>query len=314
MSPNLHMNSGGVAHDNDFSTHNNSHATNHIYLHPGPNHGEFDNWMRQIGSLLQVAPAYTALKPALELITATFAPQRLFLISHAALPELDVDAYIEILVVMDENRSTSKQLMKSFLKMACFRQKEVIINFDTSFNIEKGINSGHPHYCAFCKEEFLVFSGSPYRLPMPSVETMDELTAELPEKFNQLILQSDRFLVEAQRLIENQSANLAALMLHQCLEYMYKNILFIYGRDFYKTHRLSKLQPKVGKFFPQLRGQIDETTIYLLDSTHDAITAPHYDVGEIWNAQGVFKDVECTLKSMKSVFQTRMRLLFGDDK
>lgn len=314
MSPNLHMNSGGVARDNDFSTHTNSQTTNHIYLHPGLNQREFDNWMRQIGSLLQVAPAYTALKPTLELIIATFAPKRLFLISHAALPEFDVDAYIEILVVMEGNRSTSKQLMKNFLKMACFQQRNVFVNFETAFSLERGISKGHPHYCAFCKEEFLVFSGSPYRLPMPSVETMDELKAELPERFNQLILQSEGFLVEAQRLIENQSANLAALMLHQCLEYLYKNILFIYDQDFYKSHRLGKLQPKVGKFFPQLCTQIDETTIYLLDSTHDSITAPFYDVGEIWNAQGVFKNVECTLKSMRSVFEMRMRLLFGDNK
>lgn len=314
MSPNLHMNSGGVARDNDFSTHTNSQTTNHIYLHPGPNQEEFDNWMRRIGSLLYVASEYNVIKPTLALLTAMFEPQRLFVINHVALPEFGIEGYIEILVVLDENQFTSKQMMNNFLKMACFQQRNVFVNFETAFSLESGISKGHPHYCAFCKEEFLVFSGSPYRLPVPSVETMDELKAELPERFNQLILQSEGFLVEAQRLIENQSANLAALMLHQCLEYLYKNILFIYDQDFYKSHRLGKFQPKVGKFFPQLCTQIDETTIYLLDSTHDSLTAPFYDVGEIWNAQGVFKDVECTLKSMKSIFEMRMRLLFRDNK
>lgn len=42
------MNGNGDARNNDFSNHNDSQTTNHIYLHPGPNQGEFDNWMRKI--------------------------------------------------------------------------------------------------------------------------------------------------------------------------------------------------------------------------------------------------------------------------
>src|SRR3546814_14485107 len=98
------MTSGGIAKHNDFSTHDDSQTTNHIYLHPGPNQGEFDNWMRRIGSLLQVGADYTALRPVLDLIIAGFEPERLFLIPHPAFPELDVDACIEFLVRSEERR------------------------------------------------------------------------------------------------------------------------------------------------------------------------------------------------------------------
>src|SRR3546814_11424249 len=70
MNSYLNMTSGGIAKHNDFSTHDDSQTTNHIYLHPGPNQGEFDNWMRRIGSLLQVGADYTALRPVLDLIIA----------------------------------------------------------------------------------------------------------------------------------------------------------------------------------------------------------------------------------------------------
>src|SRR5690606_9068490 len=100
MNQNIHVSGAGDARSNDFSIRDDSQTTNHIYLHPGPNQGEFDNWMRKIGSLLQVASEHTALKPVLELITAVFEPQRVFLINHPALPELDVESYTEILVVM----------------------------------------------------------------------------------------------------------------------------------------------------------------------------------------------------------------------
>lgn len=313
MNPNFHMNNGGVARDNDFSTRTNTQTTNHIYLHPDPSQGEFDNWMRQIGSLLQVASEYTAIRPVLELITASLEPQRLFIVEHPPLPEHDTEACTEIMVVM-EKQITSKKLTKGMLKMACLGHKNVFVNFETTINFERNIDNGHLHYCALCREENLVFSGSPYRLPKPLVKTIDELKAELPERFNQLMLQADRLLAEAKRLIENQSSNLAALMLHQCLEYLYKNILFMYSRDLYKTHRLARLQRKVRKFFPQLVAQIDEASLDLLDSAYDLITTPHYDVKEIWNAQAVFEDVERTLKIAKAVFEMRIELLFGDNK
>lgn len=35
MNPNLHMNSGGIARDNDFSSNKNAQTNNHIYLQPG---------------------------------------------------------------------------------------------------------------------------------------------------------------------------------------------------------------------------------------------------------------------------------------
>src|SRR3546814_12020317 len=72
MNSYLNMTSGGIAKHNDFSTHDDSQTTNHIYLHPGPNQGEFDHWMRRIGSLLQVGADYTALRPVLALIIEVF--------------------------------------------------------------------------------------------------------------------------------------------------------------------------------------------------------------------------------------------------
>ncbi|MEC3879942.1 hypothetical protein [Parapedobacter sp. 10938] len=56
------------------------------------------------------------------LIAAVFEPQRLFLINHPALPELDVGAYPEILVV-DRSQITPKKTAKGILEMACFRQQ-----------------------------------------------------------------------------------------------------------------------------------------------------------------------------------------------
>src|SRR5690606_25477506 len=119
--------------------------------------------------------------PVLELIIAVFEPERLFLIPHPALPELDVDAYIELLVVMGGSKVNSKKLTKGMLDLACFQQKNVVMYFETAIKIERGIEDGHPHFCTVCTEEHLVFSGSPYRLAKPTEETLGRLKDELPE-------------------------------------------------------------------------------------------------------------------------------------
>ena len=306
------MSGNSDAKNNVFSTHNNAQTTNHIYLHPGPNQGEFDNWMRQIGSLLLVASEYADLKPLMELVTAIFEPQRLFLINHPALLEHDVEAYTEIMVVMNREKIASRELAKGILKMACFGQKNVFLSFVTTSKFERGIDNGHLHYYALCMEENLVFSGNPYRLQKPSAETLDELRRELPERVDRLFSQTALFLSEGERLAKNQSANLAALMLHQCLEYLFKNMLYEYNRKFYNTHRLTKLCPNVEKYMPQVCAKLSESTIDALDTTLDVITTPYYDVNEIWDAESVFEEVDKALKVAKAILEKRMQLFFGD--
>ncbi|MBD1420380.1 hypothetical protein [Sphingobacterium chuzhouense] len=183
MNSNFHMNSGGIAKDNDFSSNKNAQTINHIYLHPSSNQSEFDDWVRRIGSLLQVGSDYEALKPALELIVALFEPTRLFVIDHSALSDFDIDSWVEILVVIDESQISSKKLTKGILDMACFKQKNVAIHFETSGIVERGIENAHPYYCKFCTEDNLVFSNSPYRLPKVSDNALSELNQELPQRF-----------------------------------------------------------------------------------------------------------------------------------
>lgn len=305
------MNGNGDARNNDFSTHDDSQTTNHIYLHPGPNQGEFDNWMRRIGSLLQVSAEYAALKPALDLIIAVFEPERLFLIPHPALPELDVDACIEILVVMDGSKGNSKKLTKGMLDIACFQQKNVVMHFETATRIERGIEDGHPHFCTVCTEEHLVFSGSPYRLAKPTEETLEKLKDELPGHMDKLFAQTAIFLSEAERLMKEQSSKLTVLILHQCLSCLYKGALYTFNHTLPKTHRLHNLKRKVSKIFPQIGSQISYNTFYALDSTHEAIAVPYYNIDHICNVERVFDEVAKALKVAKAAFEKRTGLLSG---
>lgn len=248
----------------------------------------------------------------MELIIAVFEPERLFLIPHPALPELDVDAYIELLVVMGGSKVNSKKLTKGMLDLACFQQKNVVMYFETAIKIERGIEDGHPHFCTVCTEEHLVFSGSPYRLAKPTEEALGRLKDELPEHMDKLFAQTAIFLSEAERLMKEPSSELALLMLHQCLSCLYKGVLYTFNHTSPKTHRLHNLKRKVSKILPQIGSQISNNTFHALDSTHEAIAVPYYDVDHIFNVERVFEEVSKSLKVARAVIEKRTELLSGD--
>ncbi|MBD1420379.1 HEPN domain-containing protein [Sphingobacterium chuzhouense] len=117
---------------------------------------------------------------------------------------------------------------------------------------------------------------------------------------------------EAEQLTKKQSANLAALMLHQCMEYLYKNILYEYEHKFYKTKLLCRLHAKVKKFLPQVCSQMSKGTINALDDTR-WITAPGYDIGDIWDVQVVMEEVTKVLGLVKATFEKQIALLYGNN-
>lgn len=306
MNPNLYMHQGGVAQNNDFSAPNNSQTTNHIYLQPGSNQGEFESWMQRIGSLLQVGSGCAHLRPVLELIVSSFQPDRLFVIHHDALPELGVEAVSEILVVLKENCKSSRRLSRAILDMACFNDNNVIVHFEIAGIIEQGIEKPRYHYGVFCKEANLVFSNTPYRLPRASDYEIEELKTRHSQRFENVFRQANMYLSEADLLVKKQLPNMAALMLQKCLAYTYKNILFEYSDKLHKTQRISKLQLRARKFFPQTCSQISENTIWLLDEVKESITAPLFNVEEVWDAKSVFEEVEKVLNVMKATLEKRI--------
>src|SRR5690606_31285047 len=109
---------------NNVTNHHNENqsTTNHIYLHPGHQSGEFENWMRKIGGLLQINSEYLQLKPLLDMIIALLEPSRLFLIPHPSIEKFDVKPTIEILLVLNHRQDFNhEKLVERILNVACMK-------------------------------------------------------------------------------------------------------------------------------------------------------------------------------------------------
>lgn len=75
------------------------------------------------------------------------------------------------------------------------------------------------------------------------------------------------------------------------------------------TSIFSLVRTKVKEILPQVYFQISDGAINALDDTSRWITAPHYDVGEIWDVQNVMEEVNKVLGLAKAAFEKRMVLL-----
>lgn len=311
MASYLQMTSGGHANDNDFSTSNNTNTVNHINITPETNPSEFSKWTRQTGSLLHIASEYTGLKPVLDLIVAAIEPERIFLLSHPAMEEFEIKSCKEILLVVDEEKIQSKAALKGLIRLACMRQQDVILSFHSSNEMESGLNNGHAYYSSHCKEEFLVFSGSRYRLSQTSEEVMVELSNEITETFDLEIKQAFLFLDAARQNADNKVYNISALMLHQCLEKLYMAIIGIFGSYLPKTHNLFKLKTMAAKYYPQISEIIDESVLESLSMAHESATARYFDISEILDVVSLLDDVENVLKVSVAIFEQKIKSLFG---
>ncbi len=302
---------GGAIHSSGDITHNTN-TTNHVYLDPHINQGEYDNWMRQIGSLLQLSARYASLKPILELIIASIEPNRIFLLDSPPVPEHGVAGCTEIILAIDMDRTPSKKVLDGFLRLCCTRMQDVILSFHSSQQVEVGLENGHPYYSTHCREEFLVFSASPYRLPKTSEAIFPNLKTEILESYEENTAKASTFLDNAKQNKKKQTHNLVALMLHQCLEQLYMSIIYALGGDCPKSHNLVKLKTKASKYLPQIRQYIDASILELLTTAHQSLTAYRFDVDEILDISALLDEADILLKTVRTIFKKRIERLFGE--
>ncbi|VTR32952.1 hypothetical protein AB3466_02190 [Sphingobacterium thalpophilum] len=240
---------------------NQATTTNHIYLHPGERSGEFERWMREIGGLLQIDREYSSLKPLLDLIVAVLEPRRMFLIPHPAIEKYDVKACVEIILVLEgwkHDLHRKEPMVRSVLELACLKQRTVVFNM-FSEEWEEGFEDEHFYYMAHCRPEFLVFSGSPYRLVGADDLSVKNSQKSFSWKFDNRIKDTEQMLRICKTLLceEGVIPDLAYALISSCLKQIYHLVIGTFLLD---VPALSKscreLEEMATRVLPQLRGQI----------------------------------------------------------
>ncbi|SEL30860.1 hypothetical protein [Parapedobacter koreensis] len=294
------------------NTNNNSKTTNHIYLGSYTNQGEYDSWMRQIGSLLHVSAQHASLKPILDLIMAAIEPDRIFLLDNPAIPEYQVFGCTEIILAIDMDKAPSKKMLDGILKFCCTRMQDVVLSFHPSQQVEDGLAGGHPYYSTHCREEFLVFSGSCYRLPKTPETVLPDLKAEIMESYKESMARASAFLENAKAISKKQSHNPALVMLHQCFKQLFTAITHSLGKDCPTSDNLIKLKRKAERYLPQLQPYVDENVLAHIDGVRKSTAGRYLEAGEVFETASLLDDTGELLKAVGVIFDHTMERMFGN--
>lgn len=305
----IHNNHGSIGRLNTDNS-NTQQTTNHIYLSAGANTLEFNEWKQKIGSLLHIGIEYSGIKPLLDLIIAVIEPQRIFMLSHPPIEEYNIKASIEIILAID--RLNNHGSVKSFLKVACMQSSDVTISIHPSRTLESALESGHLYYSSHCKEQYLVFSGSRYRLYETPSDTIKEFGKDSHREFYEGINNAEKFWNLANDLNNNKQYNPAALMLHQSVEQVYRSILWAIKRESTSSHLLRNIERKAAVCMPQISQTIpNKSNLEHLDMAYDSQIYPHFDIEELCEIPDLCLEVKQLIQVSIAAFQNKHEMLFG---
>lgn len=296
-------------------TNQNPCTTNHIFLSPASNELEYENWIRQVGSLLQIGNQFANLKPILDLLIALTEPERMFLLNHEAVTDYDIKASTEIVLVINgEKKLSSDKTVRTISKLACFQNNNVLLSVHSSKKIDGYLIDGHPYYSSHLKEKHLVFSGIMYRLLQTPQEKLTEIKTISKNVFEKGIFIAQRNLEMAIECEKKDRLNLSALMLHQTIEQLYNAILWSFEHyPPYFSHNLFRLQKQVCLYMPQLFGIVERFSLKSLNSAYQSQAMVHFDISEIENISQLCNDVQTLLNIAKVVFESKLRLFDSEN-
>ncbi|SHG07170.1 hypothetical protein [Pedobacter caeni] len=291
-------------------TNQNPCTTNHIFLSPVSNELEYENWTRQIGSLLQIGNQLANLKPILDLLIALVEPERMFLLNHEAITDYDIKASTEIVLVINrEKKLSSDKPLRTISKVACFQNNNVLLSVHSSTKLDGYLTDGHPYYSSHFKEKHLVFSGTMYRLLQTPQEVLTEIKKIAKDVFEKGIEKTQDTLERAIECEEKNMLNLSALMIHQSLEQIFRTILWTFEHfPFNGTHNLFKLQKHACLYMPQLFGIIDKSSLECLYMAYQSQAMDRFDISEVLDISILCNKVQTLINIAKDVFVKKLSL------
>lgn len=295
----------GDAHHNDFSSYNQT--TNHIHLHPSAVTTEYDIWLKQTGSLLQTAAIHASLQPLLQLLALTVEPERIFLLAYSTTFNNAQRHYTEIIIITDAE-TFNEEAVQTFTNIAAFKMQHVNVTVHTIQQMEAGIAANNFYYKTSCREKFLVFSGSPYKLQPIQQEQLQTITSSAKGSFRQGIANTNNLFNTAKDCKEE--AVISLIILRAVIEQLCRTVLYCFGEKDIFFSSLWQLMQQCIFYLPALQATLPEKKI--LDAL-DNVSVYHTNIfsgfDEATSISNLFDMVEAIISNTTQTFESRLLLL-----
>lgn len=288
---------------------NRTKTTNHLYFHPGHHSGEFENWMRKVGGLLQINKEYSSLKPLLDMLVTVLEPSRIFLIPHMGIEKFEVKPHVEIILVLTDWKDfEDKKLIEGILMVVSMKYCEVGINVFSEEVWDDSIEKQHVYFLAHCRSEFLVFSGNPYRIREAEQDSLNSIKSTITELFEKEVAKSTEMLNQSEALFTEQTnPDLIYGITSTCLKQFYRMIIKPFLLDLpLISHSCTELINLASRIIPQVKNlkikNIDLYTTLVEEGLGDNNNQSQYLPD--------FEELQNSFDLLKVAFEQKITILF----
>lgn len=308
----------GNYHENQVSNienrNENQVITNNIYLHPGHRSGGFEDWMQKINGFLQNGAETAHLKPLLDLLIVVTEPERMFLYTLPAIDSHQLKSCHEIRLVFRDERIEEVSALEGFIKLASFKHQNVMITLQPNTEFEEDAQDWTNENVLCFREEFLVFSNSPYRIKAYAEKQIKDTYDNVLRVFNKNYEDAVSAFQFSKTLLESKNFYQAYWLVVRAIEQTYNAIIYPFEYSFHVGLKLSDLKKKAAKHLPQLFHfdyeliEIEELSLQLVDREK---FMPDSVFGAFDNIMGIAEEF---ISAVKPCFESKLNYLLNYGK
>ncbi|MBE8722233.1 hypothetical protein [Sphingobacterium pedocola] len=288
----------------------NQNTTNHIYLHPGHHSGEFENCMRKVGGLLQIDREYSQLKPLLEMLVAVTEPERLFFHTLPSIDAHELKSCHEIKLVFREERIENVSSLEGFTSVSSFKHANVMITVQSNRDYEEDSNDWTNEDVLCLREEFLVYSNSPYRLKQYAYDQVKYSYDNVLKIFNKNYEDAINAFNFSKSLLGKGAHFQSYWILVRVVEQIYNAIIYPFDNTFHVGLKLQDLKKKAAKYLPQLFSF--DYDLYDVEQLSEVLVENEFKLGSICGTYDHTLDiVEEFITVVKSCFESKLNYLLN---
>jgi len=284
-----------------------------IFVHPGSDMQEIENWQEKLMAILQQIPSKAnSLKPIIQFLVSVISPAKIYLLNHHEDGQSNSE-YTDLLIVISSKTTVSFTELEPILDIVYLKNQKVSCSLHNEGSVLEGLRNGHIFYSLNFIKENLVYDDKVLEYPITPPEALQTMKQNALERFIDCYDKANGFYECALFMNENRSTSITIFHLHQAAEQIFRGILLSLNGYDKRTHEIRVLKKYVRRCAQPLNECLpdaNDNDKRLLDILEKAYLRSRYEDNYVIDANDIaylFDAVKQLLFSSKDYVQKRLQ-------
>jgi hypothetical protein len=185
-------------------------------------------------------------------LAETIKPEKIFMLHHPALDSERETGYVDLLVVLPCKSHIRFTEHQAIVEFANLRHRQVTCSLHRSDAVREALEQGHIFYSLACRPDKLVYDDGGEQFPATSKNLYKEIVVKARKVFEANFQKSQAIYSCSLQLSNTCNIAVAAFLLHQATEFVYRAVLLSLTGKEVRTHSIKALIKHSRRCAPQL--------------------------------------------------------------